>query len=349
MSDFIFSIIVPIYNSEKYLKDCVNSILNQNFKSFQIILVDDGSTDNSPSICDELKKIHKEKIEVIHKKNEGQLASRMQGLKIASGDYIYYVDSDDTIEPNLLSDIYDVIKNNSIDVILFKFRYIDENGNLKRNSKTLLKSGLVNKEIIFDSITKSYDLYSLCTKIFKKSLFEEVYFSEYYYFIKNGEDLFQSLPALYKANSFYYINKAYYNYRENSLSISRQYNIRRIKSLIYVFLRLNYYLTKLNYNTYDFKRNFFSFCFDILFKELSKYFIFCKNKDYRKDLMLLHSIIIKNKYCLPHINLSFFKKFGILLFIYKHWTLLHIYYFFIYIFYTCGIKKLKDRFLHKGE
>ena len=345
MNNYFFSIIIPIYNSEKYLKECVDSILNQSFKSFEIILVDDGSTDNSSKICDTYKKLYEDKIKVIHKINEGQLASRIQGLKIASGDYIYYVDSDDTIEPNLLSDIYDVIKTNSLDVIIFKFCYTDENGNFKRDSKSILKQGFVNKEKLFDEIIKSYDLYSLCTKVFRRNLFDKIKFNKQYYFIKNGEDLFQSLPALFKAKSFYYLDHSYYNYRENSLSISRKYNIRRIKSLIYVFLRLYYYLVKLGFDSYLRKKSFFSFCFSILWNELFCYFNYYQNKKYNKDLKLLLNSTLKNKHWLRHINLSLFKKFGILLFITKQWHTLYIYYYLVYIFYTCGIKKLKEKFL----
>ena len=98
MEKFQISIIVPIYNVEKYVRQCIESIINQTYKNIQIILVDDGSTDTSGLICDEYASID-DRIEVIHKKNGGLDSARKAGIAIASGKYVGYVDGDDWIEP----------------------------------------------------------------------------------------------------------------------------------------------------------------------------------------------------------------------------------------------------------
>ncbi len=96
----LFSIIIPVYNVEKYLNKCVDSVLNQTFTDFEVILVDDGSPDNCPAICDSYAEKDK-RVRVIHKQNGGLICARKSGLEAARGDYIGFVDSDDWIEENM--------------------------------------------------------------------------------------------------------------------------------------------------------------------------------------------------------------------------------------------------------
>lgn len=113
------SVIVPIYNVEKYIEKCINSIINQTYKDLEIILVDDGSTDSSGKICDEYAKKDK-RIKVIHKKNGGVSSSRNIALTIANGDYITWIDSDDWIEKDTYSKLADIILKNKADIIQFR-------------------------------------------------------------------------------------------------------------------------------------------------------------------------------------------------------------------------------------
>ena len=100
-----FSVLIPVYNTEKYIEECLQSVLNQTYQDFEIILVDDGSTDSSGVICDNYQKDYPEKIKVKHKENQGQLASRCVAIKEAKGDYCIFVDSDDSIKNNLLENL----------------------------------------------------------------------------------------------------------------------------------------------------------------------------------------------------------------------------------------------------
>ena len=115
----IYSVIVPIYKVEKYLKKCIDSILEQSFKDFELILVDDGSPDNCPQICDEYAK-NDSRIKVVHKKNGGLVSARNVGIQTAIGDYICYVDGDDWIHEDTLKNLYnEAIKDYSPDMVVF--------------------------------------------------------------------------------------------------------------------------------------------------------------------------------------------------------------------------------------
>ena len=117
----MISVIVPVYNVEKYLSRCIDSILNQTYKDYEIILIDDGSKDSSGKICDEYAKNHNN-ISVIHTKNRGLSAARNTGTENSHGEYITFVDSDDLISNSFLSDLYTLIVNNNADISLCNFQ-----------------------------------------------------------------------------------------------------------------------------------------------------------------------------------------------------------------------------------
>ena len=105
-----FSVVIPVYGVENYLEKCVNSVLNQTYKNFELILVDDGSKDNCPAICDKFSQID-DRVRVIHKQNEGVVIARQQGVNISTGDYIILIDGDDYVDINYLQEFFNVINN----------------------------------------------------------------------------------------------------------------------------------------------------------------------------------------------------------------------------------------------
>ena len=121
----LFSIIVPVYKTEKYLDKCILSILKQSYKDFELILVDDGSPDNCPIICDEYKKKDK-RIKVLHKENGGVSSARNAGLTVAEGEYIWFIDSDDYIETFSLQQLYEAQKEQKADLYVFNNGSIHE-------------------------------------------------------------------------------------------------------------------------------------------------------------------------------------------------------------------------------
>ena len=122
------SVIVPIYNTEIYLKECLNSVINQTLKDIEIICINDGSTDNSLKILEYFAKIDK-RVTIFSQKNKGQGSARNLGLKHAKGEYICFVDSDDVLKPNELEDTYNISSKKSLDFLIFKlFTYNEETG-----------------------------------------------------------------------------------------------------------------------------------------------------------------------------------------------------------------------------
>lgn len=126
------SIIVPVYNVEQYLRKCVDSLLNQDMNNYEIILVDDGSTDSCPSICDEYGQMYdvsmydicKKSIRVIHQKNRGLSAARNSGIKVAQGEYLMFVDSDDYIDPNVLGSVIKRVDEEQLDVLRYNYQNV---------------------------------------------------------------------------------------------------------------------------------------------------------------------------------------------------------------------------------
>ena len=171
-----FSVIVPIYNVEKYVDNCIQSIVNQDYKDFECILVDDGSTDLSPKICDKYGKID-DRIVVIHKKNGGLSDARNAGMEIAKGDYYLFVDGDDYIDSDTLQILAEYLKYDS-DIIVYDFNTIDSNGKLIWKSDYSGKNYKFSDEKdVFDYIAKKFwksDIaWSACNKVYKSRIIKE--------------------------------------------------------------------------------------------------------------------------------------------------------------------------------
>ena len=131
-----FSVLIPVYNTEKYLEECLQSVLNQTFQDFEIVIVDDGSTDNSSLICYRHQEQYPDKIKVIHKENQGLISARRVGIANATGDYCIFVDSDDYIEKELLNELSRVLsQDEAIDVLIYSFKYVQDGKVVKQYSQ----------------------------------------------------------------------------------------------------------------------------------------------------------------------------------------------------------------------
>lgn len=171
------SIIVPVYNVENYLEKCIKSILQQTFKNFELILVDDGSTDNSRIICDKYKDIDS-RISVIHKFNGGQSSARNVGIDNAKGRYIGFIDADDYIENDMYQILYENIEMNNADMSICGV--IRENDGKRTSWIKALDSAMVMspKEALLLTIKGTYMNISPCNKLYKKSVFDNLRFVE---------------------------------------------------------------------------------------------------------------------------------------------------------------------------
>ena len=239
MNNSLISIIVPVYNVEKYLEKCVESIINQTYKNLQIILVDDGSKDNSGKICDEFK-LKDDRIEVIHKTNGGLSDARNAGLKIAKGDYIGFVDSDDYVEKDMFETFLSLIEKYNADISIVSY-YEFENGKFVEKDYTneLIKMNSLEglKQILIDKKIPNYS----CNKLFKRNLFNDIKFPVG----KKFEDIATTYRFFEKANLIIFkdVAKYYYIRRENSITKRKTYD--NYKDYIDVLIERYLYLDKL--------------------------------------------------------------------------------------------------------
>lgn len=214
------SIIVPIYNDEKFLNKCIKSILKQTFENFELILVNDGSTDKSLEICDRYVKNDK-RIKVINKKNEGSVLSRKRGIKEAKGDYVIFVDADDWISVNALEVINEEINKNNADVIVFNYyKVLKKLSFIKRKNRSFYfekeKSIYEGNEIKEELVSAYFHGHpfpsNMCGKAYKRR-----YLDIKNKYVKNikflGDDLYVNMEILLNVKKVSLINDILYFYR----------------------------------------------------------------------------------------------------------------------------------------
>lgn len=213
-----FSVIIPVFNSKRFLRKCLNSVVNQSFRNYEIILIDDGSTDTSGAICDGYAKKH-DNITVIHKDNQGQIAARTDGVKKAIGEYIVFVDSDDTIEPNALEVINSKIEQYHPDGVIYESSRISAHGIIKIHSGADFKEHLLtDKAALYREILSDSSHCAVWKKAFRKTMFTTSGF-EHLYGLRIGEDFYQTMDLIANASSVLFIPDDLYNYRNNPDSI----------------------------------------------------------------------------------------------------------------------------------
>lgn len=217
------SIIVPVYNTEQFLPSCIDSILAQDYNNIEIVLINDGSKDKSLVICKEYSQKH-DNIILIDKENTGQADSRYVGFRRSSGDYIFCVDSDDTIEPDAVSSLVHGLEEIDADMFYGRFRLVDEVGHeLKQTSEYSISSIEGSSKIAEDALWSTNIKASLCIKLCKRSLWENCYTDEVRAIHFNEDYLLTVLMAI-NSNRVGFSNKVIYNALQRAGSISR--NVR---------------------------------------------------------------------------------------------------------------------------
>ena len=236
MKDKLISVIVPIYNSEKYLNKCIDSIIDQTYKNLEIILVDDGSPDNCPTICDDYSK-KDSRIIVIHKQNGGVSSARNAGLERATGEFISFVDSDDYIKNDMYENMIAYQNKYNADIVKCAFSYVISEV-IKPRDLTY-DSTLYN---LLDPVEKNdfYNMFGqvklfteLWTYFINSKIAKSIKFDENYAF---GEDLLYIVNCFGKAKNVYISTDSfyYYNYIDNSAANSSKNVIRNLNNIISV-------------------------------------------------------------------------------------------------------------------
>ena len=229
----LFSVIVPVYKVEKYLSGCIESVLNQTFSDFELILVDDGSPDRCPEICDNYKE-KDERIKVVHKTNGGLASARRAGIREAQGEYVFNLDSDDLIENDTLECAYKIIKDTNCDIVSFSYRWV-KNGNTVNITNDGLDEGLYTgrdiEKFIYPRLLMDKNMnhisYYLSGKVIKRNFLtpHQLNVSEK---ISLGEDLCCVVPCYLHAESVYISKKEAYLYNVREDSLSKEFNTKQI-------------------------------------------------------------------------------------------------------------------------
>lgn len=221
------SIVIPVFNVEEYLDNCLKSVLRQSLNDYEIILVDDGSTDRSKGICDIYEKAYPF-IKTIHKKNGGLSSARNVGLKKATGKYIYFLDGDDTITKDMLSDIIPLMKNNNLDAYGFSALVVYSDyteilhHNIHQNECNKVLKGLY-------VMTEHVPLSTVPLYIFRTSFLKDndlLFWEGVYY-----EDMDFSVRFFLEDPSIEYTRNIYYNYFRRDDSITSFVNIKKFKDM----------------------------------------------------------------------------------------------------------------------
>lgn len=226
--DVLLTVVIPVYNVEKYLKRCIESILIQEWKNYDILLVDDGSTDSSPQICDDYAKVY-DFISVIHKKNGGLSEARNTGISHAKGDYVYFPDSDDWLEPQTFKELADVLESQEFDIVSFNREFV------KGEEDTIVSDPLVTqvyegKDAFVQMLKQSYITGFANDKIYKKSLFidNNISFPKGKYY----EDLGTNYKLFLSAENVFATNQKYYHYLiDNPDSITQSWNEQKFSDM----------------------------------------------------------------------------------------------------------------------
>lgn len=215
----MISIVVPIYNVESFIRRCLDSVITQSYSDFELILVDDGSTDKSLSIAEEYAS-KDDRIRIIrHSCNRGLLWTRRTGYSCARGEYIVFCDSDDYLQKNSLQKLRDAIHNSNYDIVIANHQSVNNSGRVKGASRNVLRYG-ESSRFFYKSLLLGEVTHSLWGKIYRKSLFENYDYLVYENFT-NSEDGFLLYQVVENANKIGAIDDVVYNYFVNEISSSR--------------------------------------------------------------------------------------------------------------------------------
>lgn len=263
----LFSILIPVYNVEKYLEECLKSVLNQDFRDYEIIIVDDGSTDDSPQICDRYQKLYSDIIKVIHQNNRGLFATRRRLFEMASGKYCLCLDSDDFLEKKSLTNLANAIEKFNPDFVFYDLYYFNDINNkkwresnplkpyIKYNDLNLLKNSLLDLSFIN---------WSMCSKCVKRDIINVENNYDQCIGVSYGEDTLQSIVLYNNAKNFVYVNECIYNYRLGS-GMTKKLSIKYLKD----FTAIAFFMKS---NCLNWTRNIDDCVNDYLSKIIIKYF-----------------------------------------------------------------------------
>lgn len=226
-----FSILMPVYMAEKYLREAAESVLGQSFSDYELVLAEDGSPDKSGALCDELAQRYPDKIRVLHLPHRGTILTRREAIRAARGEFILWLDSDDLMVPDTLEKLHRLrIQGRDPDIILYEFTAFYEDGRPDDKRPPLFPEGSLfqgesEKKPLYELLIRSNYLDSLCTKAVRRPLFQNDP-TDYTPCLSNpyGEDALQALYPLTQADRILYTGESFCRYRMRQESVMHAFN-----------------------------------------------------------------------------------------------------------------------------
>ena len=230
-----FSILIPVYNVEKYIDECMQSVLQQTYQNFEVIIIDDGSTDSSGDICDRYAQ-QDQRLNVFHIKNNGLMHARRYALQYAVGDYIVFLDSDDYLELNALEILKETIEKYNCDCAIYGYQSVCEHKVLTVTCDSVVQV-ITDKKLNLRKCFFPLSYNAMWRKCVKRKVFSDFDYTPYYY-IQLGEDIVQSFDIVHNSEKIVYLDRVLINYRANQESITNTIDCCKIKQVIdaHVFL-----------------------------------------------------------------------------------------------------------------
>ena len=284
------TVIVPVYNSEKYIKKCIESILNQTFKKFELLIINDGSKDNSQKIIEEYQKKDPERIVIVNQENKGVSRTRNEAIKMANGKYLMFIDNDDYIDKDYRETFVNAIKENDLDVVLGGYRRPNEEGKVIKElhlkdeewskfmifapwAKIYKKEYLINNDITFLPVNIGEDVYFNIQAMFLSEKIKIIDYVGYNWFF-NTKSVSNTVQKNIKNLQVYdLLNKCYYVIKEKKI-LEKNYEIMEMYFIRYIVWVLLFSIKKLDYKTIN--------------EEYKKIFSWLKEKfpNYKKNKLL---------------------------------------------------------------
>lgn len=227
------SVIIPVYNVEKYLKDCIESVLRQTYKNFECILIDDGSTDRSGDICDDFEAMDSSRVIALHTKNCGVSSARNAGLQYCSGKYVVFIDSDDYVLEEYLEILYGNMQAHDADISMCNATMFGENEDFRR--AYCLKSELIQCDDGIDCCKYNF-LYSPWGKLYKRRLLKDIWFDTE---LTIGEDAYFVARALSKSKRCYFDSRELYRYRMHGSSAMHSMDLAGFETWLTAWERIS--------------------------------------------------------------------------------------------------------------
>ena len=292
----LISIIIPVYNTEKYIKRCLDSVTKQTERDFECILVDDGSTDESSKILDEYSKKDDRYI-VLHKANGGVSSARNLGLNVAKGEYVIFMDADDLwISPHCLEEVKNAAINSDADITRFDYKAIDDNNNVLYDSQLIkyrksFSNRHVTNDIFFSEIIRGEFFIPLL--LIRRSIIGNLLFNESQAFLEDMDFIARLVP---KVKICYYIPKEYYGYRKICSSASNRGSLRNIEDSFNMCYAFHKYAKSINNQKLNENYNWYSIMLYVWTLKSISYdeFVVSRNEVFNKiNIEKIHQSILK--------------------------------------------------------